>query len=140
MDTSAPQRRSTDRAGRRDGGPLAVEGFNYNQSNHFFSLFTFHSSLGEAVMISYLRTIDNRPYGSFNIYEIVSFVRRLVATSIARHKTKIPKPQHAVWRISLCDLSQSVVHCVARLVYCAADSVCDIVNALTDIVADLVSS
>ena len=38
------------------------------------------------VRISYRRTIDNRPYGSLNIYGVVSFVRYLVATSIARHK------------------------------------------------------
>ena len=32
----------------------------------------------------FIRTIDNRPYGSFNIYEVVSFVRHPVGTSIAR--------------------------------------------------------
>ena len=56
------------------------------------------------------RTSNARPYGSFNIYEIVSFVRRLVATSIARHKTTIPKPQPAVRRISLCDFSRKISH------------------------------
>ena len=30
-------------------------------------------------------TIDNRPYGSFNILGVVAFGRHLVATSIARH-------------------------------------------------------
>ena len=35
-------------------------------------------------LILFFRTIDNRPYGSFNIYEVVSFVRHPVGTSIAR--------------------------------------------------------
>ena len=35
-------------------------------------------------LIIYLRTIGNRPYGSFNIYEVVSFVLHSVGTSIAR--------------------------------------------------------
>ena len=41
-------------------------------------------------MIIYLRTIDNRPYGSFNIYEVVSFVLHSVGTSIARPVLLIP--------------------------------------------------
>ena len=32
----------------------------------------------------FIRTIDNRPYGSLNIYAVVLFVRILVGTSIAR--------------------------------------------------------
>ena len=35
-------------------------------------------------LIIFFRTIDNRPYGSLNIYAVVSFVRILVGTSIAR--------------------------------------------------------
>ena len=56
-------------------------------------------------------TIDNRPYGSFNILGVVAFGRHLVATSIARHINIISKTDSYLFSLIS---SLRTVPCVQR--------------------------
>ena len=67
-------------------------------------------------MLIHLRTIDNRPYGSFSIYEVISFVRHPVGKSIARpifpfipSVANAPAPLNYIIRGAFCSLKQRFV-------------------------------